>query len=149
MQIVENQTISSVMIAKPSMPHLLKFFHFPLLILTSTFSIKQFKSTNPILSSQMTKKDHACVIKEALSKALVYYYPLAGKLTAHNNGRLEGIDDPTAQKLVFDNPSQDQTSPHPLVFKVTKFLCGGFTIGMGLSHCVCDGFGALDVCFYR
>jgi hypothetical protein len=28
------------------------------------------------------------------------------------------------------------------MFQVTKFPCGGFTIGMGLSHSVCDGFGA-------
>ncbi|KAJ1381261.1 Transferase [Sesbania bispinosa] len=115
--------------------------------------------------------DPAYVIKEALSKALVYYYPLAGKIITLDDGKLgincnadgvpfleatancelsslhylEGIDVPTAQKLVFDNPSQEETSPHPLVFKVTKFLCGGFTIGMGLSHTVCDGFGASQV----
>ncbi|RHN67797.1 putative transferase [Medicago truncatula] len=28
---------------------------------------------------------------------------------------------------------------------VTKFLCGGFTIGMGLSHAICDGFGASQI----
>lgn len=28
------------------------------------------------------------------------------------------------------------------IFKVTKFLCGGFAIGFGMSHSVCDGFGA-------
>ncbi|XP_020216504.1 spermidine coumaroyl-CoA acyltransferase [Cajanus cajan] len=119
--------------------------------------------------------DPSHVIKEALSKALVYYYPLAGKIvTLVDDGKLgincnadgvpfleatancelsslhylEGIDVPTAQKLVFDhNPSQDETSHHPLAFKVTKFLCGGFTIGMGLSHSVCDGFGASQ--FFR
>lgn len=127
----------------------------------------------PNLDFPNDQKDPACVIKEALSKALVYYYPLAGKITTLDDGKLgincngdgvpflesnancelsslhylEGIDVPTAQKLVFDNPSQDQTSPHPLVFKVTKFLCGGFTIGMGLSHSVCDGYGASQ--FYR
>ncbi|XP_057749350.1 spermidine coumaroyl-CoA acyltransferase-like [Arachis stenosperma] len=121
--------------------------------------------------------DPCHVIKQGISKALVYYYPLAGKIITNNGGDgrlgikcnnnaddgvpfleanancelsslhyLEGIDVPTAQKLVFDydKPSlhHDQTSQHPLVFKVTKFLCGGFTIGMGLSHAVCDGFGA-------
>ncbi|KAL5056181.1 hypothetical protein RYX36_036863 [Vicia faba] len=130
----------------------------------------------PNLNSPNDQKDPASLIKEALSKALVYYYPLAGKITTLDddddeklgincNGDgvpfleanancelsslnyLEGVDVPTAQKLVFDNPSQDQTSPYPLVFKVTKFLCGGFTIGMGLSHSVCDGFGASK--FYR
>ncbi|MED6187297.1 hypothetical protein PIB30_075112 [Stylosanthes scabra] len=129
--------------------------------------------------------DPSYVIKQGLSKALVYYYPLAGKIiTNGGDGRLgincnsaddgvpfleanancelsslnylEGIDVPTAQKLAFDyddnhsllhHHHDDQTSQHPLVFKVTKFLCGGFTIGMGLSHAVCDGFGASQ--FFR
>ncbi|XP_010548389.1 PREDICTED: spermidine coumaroyl-CoA acyltransferase-like [Tarenaya hassleriana] len=30
---------------------------------------------------------------------------------------------------------------HPLALQVTKFLCGGFTIGTALTHAVCDGFG--------
>lgn len=117
--------------------------------------------------------DPALVIKEALSKVLVYYYPLSGKIVTFDDGKLgincnadgvpfleanancelsslyylEGINVPTAQKLVFNNPSQDSTSYHPLAFKLTKFLCGGFTIGMGLSHSVCDGFGASQ--FFR
>ncbi|TKY47222.1 Spermidine coumaroyl CoA acyltransferase [Spatholobus suberectus] len=125
------------------------------------------------LDSPNGQLDPAHVIKEALSKVLVYYYPLAGKIVTLDDGKLgincnadgvpfleasancelsslhylEGIDVPTAQKLVFDNPSQDKNSHHPLAFKVTKFLCGGFTIGMGLSHSVCDGFGASQ--FFR
>ncbi|XP_027337490.1 spermidine coumaroyl-CoA acyltransferase-like [Abrus precatorius] len=123
------------------------------------------------IDSSKGQVDPACVIKEAISKALVYYYPLAGKIITFDDGKLgincnadgvpfleanancelsslhylEGIDVPTAHKLVFDNPSHDETSHHPLVLKVTKFLCGGFTIGMGLSHVVCDGFGASQI----
>ncbi|KAK7387278.1 hypothetical protein VNO78_27955 [Psophocarpus tetragonolobus] len=53
-----------------------------------------------------------------------------------------------AKHLVFDLPSQDQNEHlFPLVFKVRKFPCGGFTIGMGLSHAVCDGVGASQ--FFR
>ncbi|KAK2440632.1 spermidine coumaroyl-CoA acyltransferase [Trifolium repens] len=108
--------------------------------------------------------------KEALSKALFYYYPLAGRLVKHVDGKLrveinannaefgvlfmeaianctlsslhylDGNDTEMASQLVLDFPSpQDKT--YPLVFMVTKFLCGGFTIGMGLSHALCDGFG--------
>ncbi|QCD77858.1 shikimate O-hydroxycinnamoyltransferase [Vigna unguiculata] len=126
------------------------------------------------LDSPNGQPDPAQVIKEALSKVLVYYYPLAGKIVTCDDGKLgincnadgvpfleatancelsslhylEGIDVPTAQKLVINNdnkPSQDEN--HALAFMVTKFLCGGFTIGMGLSHSVCDGFGASQ--FFR
>ncbi|KDP45766.1 hypothetical protein JCGZ_17373 [Jatropha curcas] len=112
--------------------------------------------------------DPASVIKEAISKVLVHYHPLAGKLKRGSNGRLvmtcngdgvpfleanvniqlsslnyfDGIDVEIAKRFVFDFPSENDFGYHPLVFQVTKFSCGGFTIGIGLSHSVCDGFGA-------
>ncbi|KAE9594223.1 hypothetical protein Lal_00001131 [Lupinus albus] len=114
--------------------------------------------------------DPAFVLKQALSKALVYYYPLAGKLVKQPNGKvaincnndgvpfLEAIancelsslnylddhDIRIAKQLVFDfHPQQDENEyPHPVSFKLTKFQCGGFTIGMSTSHIVCDGWGA-------
>ncbi|KAF4375622.1 hypothetical protein CsatB_030235 [Cannabis sativa] len=36
----------------------------------------------------------------------------------------------------------EKTGYAPLIMQVTKFSCGGFTIGFGLSHSVSDGFGA-------
>jgi hypothetical protein len=49
---------------------------------------------------------------------------------------LDGNDTEMASQFVLDFPSpQDKT--YPLVFMVTKFLCGGFTIGMGVSHALC------------
>lgn len=30
-------------------------------------------------------------------------------------------------------------------WKVTKFACGGFTIGTALTHVVCDGFGVAQI----
>ncbi|KAF3454834.1 hypothetical protein FNV43_RR05282 [Rhamnella rubrinervis] len=113
--------------------------------------------------------DPSCLIKEALTKVLVYYYPLAGKLKRDSDGNLkitcnaagvpflvakadcqlsclrylDGIDVVTVKEFVFDFPSHDDPAgDHPLVLQVTKFSCGGFTIGMGLSHSVCDGPGA-------
>ncbi|BAT88271.1 hypothetical protein VIGAN_05172800 [Vigna angularis var. angularis] len=125
------------------------------------------------LDSPNGQLDPAQVIKEALSKVLVYYYPLAGKIVTFDDGKLgincnadgvpfleatancelsslhylEGIDVPTAQKLVINNDNPSEGENHALAFMVTKFLCGGFTLGMGLSHSVCDGFGASQ--FFR
>ena len=112
--------------------------------------------------------DPACLITEALSKALVYYYPLAGKLKKKSNGKLQinctadgvpflvanancklsslhyldGVGVEVTKQFVFDFSSEGDSGYHPLVMQVTKFSCGGFTIGMSLSHSVCDGFGA-------
>ncbi|EXB56623.1 10-deacetylbaccatin III 10-O-acetyltransferase [Morus notabilis] len=115
-------------------------------------------------------QDPAEVIKEALSNALVYYYPLAGRLKRQqDDGRLrltcnangvpflvatadcslsslnyfDGIDIEIAKEFIFASPPSDC----PLVFQVTKFLCGGFAIGFEMSHSVCDGFGATQ--FFR
>ncbi|QHO48445.1 hypothetical protein HN51_000511 [Arachis hypogaea] len=114
------------------------------------------------------------VIKEALSKALFYYYPLAGKIVKHDDGKfrihcnsndrgvpfIEAIancnlsslnyldggssdDMEISKQLAFQLPSLGDENGHqyPSRFKVTKFLCGGFTIGIGVSHVLCDGFG--------
>ncbi|XP_058783728.1 spermidine coumaroyl-CoA acyltransferase-like [Vicia villosa] len=115
------------------------------------------------------------VLKEALSKVLCYYYPLAGRLVKHAyDGKLrvdcnasstefgvpflEAIancslssihylnnnDIEIAKHLVLDLPSPQDKS-YPLVFMVTQFICGGFTIGMGISHAICDGAGASQI----
>lgn len=120
--------------------------------------------------------DPAQVVKEALSKALIYYYPLAGRLVRHADGKLrvhcneeeygvpfieavascnlssvdylDGADTEFARHLVFDLPTEDEQGyQYPLVIKLTKFLCGGFTIGLGMSHSVVDGIGGSQ--FFR
>ncbi|KAK8601393.1 hypothetical protein V6N12_051228 [Hibiscus sabdariffa] len=115
-------------------------------------------------------KDPASIIQEALSKLLVYYYPLAGKMKRETDGKLliacnaddsvpflvatadcklsslnhlDGIDVHTGKEFALDFSSEsDGGYYHPLVMQVTKFICGGFTIALSLSHSVCDGFGA-------
>ncbi|KAK6921166.1 hypothetical protein RJ641_014844 [Dillenia turbinata] len=123
-----------------------------------------------------SSRDPVCLIKEALSKVLVFYYPLAGKLKRfESDGRLrlccnagdgvpfleagancklsslhylEGIDISVAKHLVFDPPNCHTDGDgggnyySPLLIQLTRFSCGGFTIGMSLSHSVCDGYGA-------
>ncbi|KAK8588138.1 hypothetical protein V6N13_087086 [Hibiscus sabdariffa] len=109
------------------------------------------------------------VIKEALSKALVPYYPLAGRLKESDANQLhvecsgEGVwfveasADCTLDAFnYFDTASfsipYDQLLPdevpksegmEPLVqMQVTQFACGGFVIGLIFCHTICDGLGS-------
>ncbi|KAJ8748635.1 hypothetical protein K2173_008080 [Erythroxylum novogranatense] len=110
----------------------------------------------------------AQVIKEALSKALVAYFPLAGRLKESENGLLqidcceqgawfvEASADCTLEDvnyfdsvtaIPYDNLLPDHgpeiEGSEPLVqMQVTQFGCGGFVIGLIFCHSICDGLGA-------
>ncbi|KAJ9689048.1 hypothetical protein PVL29_014610 [Vitis rotundifolia] len=108
------------------------------------------------------------ILRHSLSEALVIFYPLAGRLHWIGGGRLvlecnalgalliavesdAKIDDfgdfrPT-QEIRALIPSVDYNKPiHelPLVLvQVTKFSCGGISLGLGTSHIMTDGLSAL------
>ncbi|KAL3533030.1 hypothetical protein ACH5RR_006551 [Cinchona calisaya] len=109
------------------------------------------------------------ILKDSLSKALVQFYPLAGRLNWTEGGRVElhcnsmgallleaqselKIDDfgdfrptPEIQALI---PSVDYTTTPihevPLfLLQVTIFSCGGISLGLGMSHILIDGQSAV------
>ncbi|XP_073119494.1 shikimate O-hydroxycinnamoyltransferase-like [Henckelia pumila] len=110
----------------------------------------------------------AAVLKEALGRVLVQFYPLAGRLKRDENGRIqidcnaEGVlfveaecdgvvDDfgefaPTEEfrRLI---PVVDYSlgiSSYPLsVLQVTYFKCGGVSLGVGIHHTAADGVSSL------
>ncbi|KAL2338667.1 hypothetical protein Fmac_013113 [Flemingia macrophylla] len=110
----------------------------------------------------------AATLKDSLSRVLVPFYPLAGRLHWIGNGRLElhcndkGVQfveaesTSTLQDLGDFSPSSeyhhlvptvDYTLPiHdlPLVLvQLTNFKCGGISLSINISHAVADGPSAL------
>eukprot|EP00249_Psilotum_nudum_P019409 c27240_g1_i1 orf=429-1781(-) len=108
------------------------------------------------------------ILKEALSKALVPFYPMAGRLQRDKDGRIEincngegvllveaGIDAliqdfgdfaPTIalRQLVPAVSYTEDISSYPLlVVQVTFFKCGGVALGVGMQHHVADGMSGL------
>uniref|UniRef100_A0A0E0JHC3 Acyl transferase 4 n=1 Tax=Oryza punctata TaxID=4537 RepID=A0A0E0JHC3_ORYPU len=112
----------------------------------------------------------ASVIKEALGKALVDYYPFAGRFVDGDGGpgsaRVEctgegawfveavagcSLDDVNRLDHPLMIPEDDllpdaapgvQPLDLPLMMQVTEFSCGGFVVGLISVHTLADGLGA-------
>ncbi|XXG58609.1 hypothetical protein AAC387_Pa04g0882 [Persea americana] len=108
------------------------------------------------------------ILKEALGKALVSFYPLAGRLKRNQGGRIEidcngkgvlfveaetdaVLDDlgdfaPTIQQkqlIPTVDYSADISSYNLLILQATRFKCGGVSLGVGLQHFVADGVSGI------
>lgn len=119
-------------------------------------------------SSSMKKEDPVHIIKEALAKLLVHYYPFAGRLRdADDKGKLmldctgEGalfveadadisLKDfgvlsppfPPDFDVIYSVPGPDTVTGSPvLLVQVTRLRCGGFILGVRFNHCLSDGVG--------
>ncbi|XP_016549939.1 alcohol acyl transferase 1 allele RGa [Capsicum annuum] len=119
-------------------------------------------------NSSMKEKDPAKCIKDGLSKTLVFYYPLAGRLVegpnrklmvncngegvlfveADANVELEKLGDsikppcPYLDLLLHNVPDSDGIIGCPLLLvQVTRFSCGGFAVGLRLNHTMMDAYG--------
>ncbi|KAH7676301.1 Transferase protein [Dioscorea alata] len=108
------------------------------------------------------------VIGEAISKALVHYYPIAGRLIESKQGKLqinctgdgvflaEAFANCTLEQVNYLShplfPTHHQLLPDPspdldptdilVLIQVTEFDCGGFVMGLEFCHSICDGLGA-------
>ncbi|XP_061376635.1 alcohol acyltransferase 9-like [Gastrolobium bilobum] len=114
-------------------------------------------------------------LKDALAKALVPYYPFAGRVRARPDGPgLEVVC--RAQGAVFIEAFSDRytlndferapkTVTHwrkllslyvpdvlkgspPLVVQITWLADGAAAVGVGINHCICDGIGSAEFLNY-
>ncbi|KAI9123597.1 hypothetical protein K1719_004897 [Acacia pycnantha] len=119
----------------------------------------------------MDGKDPAQIIKKALSEALVFYYPFAGRLREAPAGKLmvdcneEGVmfieadadatleqfghplqpPFPCFEEILYNVPGSDGIISCPLLlFQVTRLKCGGFMLGVRLNHVMSDALGFMQ-----
>ncbi|KAE9445021.1 hypothetical protein C3L33_23082, partial [Rhododendron williamsianum] len=118
-----------------------------------------FYKSNPFMEGE----DPVSVIREGLAKALLFYYPFAGRLVEGPNRKLlvdctsEGVlfveadaevelnqlgdailpGCPMLEELLHDVPGSEGILGCPL-------LCGGFAIALCLNHTMSDGAGLVQ-----
>ncbi|XP_024982701.1 benzyl alcohol O-benzoyltransferase-like [Cynara cardunculus var. scolymus] len=127
----------------------------------------QFYRSHP----KMANKNPATVIRDALAKVLVYYYPFAGRLREAPTQKLmvdctgEGVlfieaeadvtlkqfgaslhpPFPCLEELLYDVPGSNGIVDSPLLLiQVTRLLCGGFIFAYRINHTMCDGPGVIQ-----
>ncbi|KAK6158580.1 hypothetical protein DH2020_005894 [Rehmannia glutinosa] len=132
--------------------------------LRSHYPMIMFYKNNP----SMKGKDPVNVIREALAKALVYYYPYTGRLveepdkklkvdcTAKGVGFLEADAQVTLEQLgdtiqppcpysEFLLAGDEGMLDCPLMFiQVTRLMCGGFVLAIRFNHVMSDALGSLQ-----
>ncbi|KAM3259798.1 hypothetical protein ACQJBY_051217 [Aegilops geniculata] len=119
-----------------------------------------------------TGDDPALVLRNAISAALVQYYPFAGRLRELEGGKLavdctgEGVlfveadadvrldqfgaapqpPFPGLDELMFDVPGSSAILDTPLLlFQVTRLACGGFVFGVRMQHTMADAPGLVQL----
>lgn len=120
-----------------------------------------------------TSSDHGVTadrLKVALGRALVPYYPLAGRVRVGSCGSnlevvcraqgaafIEAVSDLTVadfgrtpwhvtewRKLLSLHVEDVLRGAPPLVIQLTWLADGGAALGVGINHCLCDGIGSVE-----
>ncbi|KAF9589876.1 hypothetical protein IFM89_029116 [Coptis chinensis] len=84
----------------------------------------------------MEGRDPVKVIKEAIAKTLVYYYPFAGRLR-------EGPNDKLIVECTGEGSGGILHCPL-LLIQVTRLMCGGFIFGIRINHTIVDASGLVQ-----
>ncbi|KAK4430464.1 Benzyl alcohol O-benzoyltransferase [Sesamum alatum] len=127
----------------------------------------QFYRKNPAMDG----KDPVKVIRDAMAKALVFYYPFAGRLREMAGRKLvvectgEGVlfieadaelslqqlggtlhpPFPWMEELLYDVPGSGGVVNCPLLLiQVTRLKCGGFIFSLRLNHTMSDAVGLIQ-----
>lgn len=127
-----------------------------------------FYHSTPSMSRQVVEK-----LRDALALVLVPYYPFSGRIRETRNGKLEIFFGPNQGAFIVEAHSSialtdlgDLSFPNPswapliykfpnegpyqvidmplLIVQVTYFKDGGFSLGLRMCHCLCDGIGAMQ-----
>ncbi|XP_076954639.1 alcohol acyltransferase 9-like [Bidens hawaiensis] len=134
------------------------------------FTIEYLLIYQPQPINEVEREDITTRVKSALARALVPYYPLAGRVRARADGScLEVVC--RGQGAVFIEATADfnaadfEKAPRyvtewrrllalqvddvlkgapPLVVQLTWLADGAAALGVGFSHCICDGVGSLE-----
>ncbi|KAL3535787.1 hypothetical protein ACH5RR_004248 [Cinchona calisaya] len=141
--------------------------------LDDSIGARVFTPTVYFYRSNGSQKPVVSVLRYALSRILVPYYPFSGRLREAKKGKLEvffgpeqgalfieaqtemtldnlgdvSVPNPAWTTLIYKFPDEEQYKviDMPLIIaQVTQFSCGGFSLGLRMCHCICDGLGAMQ-----
>uniref|UniRef100_A0ACD5TY58 Uncharacterized protein n=1 Tax=Avena sativa TaxID=4498 RepID=A0ACD5TY58_AVESA len=164
-------TRTSMSLVPPSSPTVLAGETLPLSALDRVPGLRHLVLSLHVFDGADGKGSPASVVREALGKALVDYYPFAGRFVvaeedtagevrvactgegawfveaaaACSLAEVKHLDHPMAipkEELLPEPAPGVPPLDMPIMVQVTEFTCGGFVVGLISVHTIADGLGA-------